>query len=144
MFLDDGRSIGQDAEQLMKNGPKLLMKIGSLDNLGAGVIGLCQTGPGYRILTLDPDFFGVHGAVEDHVLVNHELGHCILYRPHTSVVSTIPDGTGHTHEVSIMNPIIMGAAQYSFHEPYYVRELFQQLDLDGTPKDYICGEKPKK
>jgi hypothetical protein len=141
-FLADADANGTDAVKLMKQSPKLLIKIASLDSYGSGVIGLCSTGNTYRILTLDPDYFKPsQDPVQNQLLVSHELGHCVLYRDHRSGVDLIPDGSGHTHEVSIMNPIIIGSAQYNFHKPYYNGELFEQFDQAGGPHVYVCPGK---
>ena len=71
--------------------PKLQIQIAKLDNLGSTVIGLCETG-GIRRVTLDPDFWDNVSETQRKLLVHHELGHCVLLRPHTSATGVIPDG----------------------------------------------------
>jgi hypothetical protein len=139
MFIDIGRENKSDIVKMMKSGAKLKIQIAKLDNLGSTVIGLCETGSGSRTLTLDPDFFRPsQDPMQNYLLVAHELGHCILFRPHRSDTGIIPDGTGHNHELSIMYPIIMGTPQYTTHKPYYDDELYNELDVSGEPKVYIC------
>lgn len=137
-FITDAETVGLDVVSLLESSPKLEIRIASLDGWGSGVIGLCQTGAGYRIVTLDPDYFGAHNAVADRVLSHHELGHCVLYRGHRTVKGYLPDGSGHFHELSVMYPTIMGRARYEAHEPYYVDELFTELANDGSPRVHIC------
>lgn len=140
-FIAEGKALGLDIAKMFKSGPKLKMQIGSLDQYGAGVIGLCSTGSGSRVLTLDPDFFNrSQGKQQNQLLVSHELGHCILYRPHRADVGIIPDQLAHRHEFSIMYPLIMGSLQYTTHKPYYDEELYTELSLDGEPQTYVCGE----
>lgn len=136
-FYAEGVMQGLNMKSLF-GAPKLKINIGSLDNLGAGVIGLCESGGGSRTVTFDPDFFGQVDDLQNQELVWHELGHCILDRPHRGDIGVIPDGLGHTHEMSIMYPVIFGALQYQTHMPYYNNELYTELATDNTPKVYIC------
>ncbi len=136
-FVADANAVGLNGMALL-DGPKLLVKVAKLDAYGSGVIGLCQTGRNSRTVTLDPDFFGQYGEVQDRILAHHEFGHCLLYRPHRSSAGVIPDGSGHSHELSIMYPTIMSTMQYEYHEGYYLEELFEQLSTDRQPKTYIC------
>jgi hypothetical protein len=138
-FIDTGAVVGKDIVKMLKTGAKLKIQIGSLDQYGAGVIGLCETAGGSRTVTLDPDFFNQsQDPVQNQLLVSHELGHCVLFRPHTSSVGVLPDGSGHSHELSIMYPIIIGSQQYDFHKPYYDDELYNDLDVSMEPHVYIC------
>jgi hypothetical protein len=138
-FIDDGAKVGVDAVQMMKQSPKLEMRIASLSAWGANVIGLCETGSGYRRVTFDPGYFNASQTdLNKRILSHHELGHCILFRPHRTDVGLIPDNSGHTHEMSVMYPVMIGSAQYVFHEPYYLEELFQQLDVSSEPRVWVC------
>ena len=138
-FIAKGIVQGLDVVSMFKTGPKLTIRVASLDAYGASVIGLCSTGS-KRTLTLDPDFFRSVSDTSKQLVASHELGHCILYRPHRTDTGVIPDGTGHSHQLSIMYPIIFGASQYKMHEGYYDRELFLEVAVDGEPKKYICGQ----
>lgn len=138
-FVEDGEKLGIGIVEMMSESPKLEIRIASLDSWGAGVIGLCSTGSGYRILTLDPDYFNnsmTDGAKR--VLVHHEMGHCVLYRDHRTAIGEIPDGTGHTHELSVMYPVMIGFSQYELHEKYYLDELFERLSMGEMPSVFIC------
>lgn len=138
-FIVDGESVGVDVVAMLQDSPKLEIRIASLDRWGAGVIGLCQTGNGYRILTLDPDYYNADKPeAQKRILFHHEMGHCVLYRGHRTSVGQVPDGSLHSHELSVMYPTIIGRAQYVFHEPYYLNELFEQLSSDATPKVHVC------
>ena len=137
-FISDGELVGIDVVELLSTGPTLEIRIASLDGWGAGVIGLCESGSASRRLTLDPDYFEVQGEVASRILFHHEMGHCVLFRGHRTEIGLIPDSSGHSHAMSVMYPIIMGAEQYNFHEPYYVGELFEQLSLTDEPSVYVC------
>lgn len=129
-----------DAAALMAEPPKLLIQIASLDAYGAGVIGLCETyGTSYRVLTLDPDYFNIwQDPISNQILVSHELGHCVLYRGHTSAFDYLPPDSTY-HEASIMYPIIMPASQYAAHEEYYLAELYALLAYDGRQSHvWVC------
>lgn len=135
-FVKDAMAQGVDVSGEMVN-PKLQIQIAKLDNLGATVIGLCETG-GIRRVTLDPDFWDAVSENQKMLLMHHELGHCVLLRPHNSATGAIPDGSGHTHELSIMYPIIFGDLQYSTHAEYYQKELFQVLASEPASSIQIC------
>lgn len=135
-FVADAIIQGMDVSSELVN-PKLQIQIAKLDNLGATVIGLCETG-GIRRVTLDPDFWDNVSETQRKLLVHHELGHCVLLRPHTSATGVIPDGSGHTHELSIMYPIIFGDLQYTTHEAHYQKELFLSPASSGMNKVQIC------
>jgi hypothetical protein len=138
-FIDDGARENTDVVAMMKHSPKLELRIASLDSWGVNVIGLCETGNGYRRVTFDPDYFNASRSdIEKRILSHHELGHCVLFRDHRTDIGMIPDGSGHSHELSVMYPVMIGSAQYLFHEPYYLEELFQQLDVSSEPHVWAC------
>ncbi len=133
-FVQDAKSQGLDLLDEMKSN-RVRIQIGSLDSLGSGVIGLCETGYGSRTVTLDPDFWNVVSDTQKRLLMHHELGHCILYRPHRSTFLT----TG--REASIMYPIILSSATYAANEEYYLNELFTweaAQAASDTPTNHIC------
>jgi hypothetical protein len=116
-FVDDASNQGISLTQEMKSDPVEIVRA-SLDYLGSGVIGLCETGYGGRKVTLDPDFWDVVSETQKELLMHHELGHCILYRPHRSTF--LSSGK----EASIMYPIIMSSSTYLNNSSYYLSELF--------------------
>jgi len=116
-FVDDASNQGISLTQEMKSDPVEIVRA-SLDYLGSGVIGLCETGYGGRKVTLDPDFWDVVSETQKELLMHHELGHCILYRPHRSTF--LSSGK----EASIMYPIIMSSSTYLNNASYYLNELF--------------------
>jgi hypothetical protein len=140
-FVADAALQGVDLVAEMKADP-VVIQLGSLDYLGSGVIGLCETGYGSRTVTLEPDFWGQISDTQDELLMHHELGHCILYRPHRSALLS----TG--REASIMNPIIMSSSTYLGNYDYYQNELYTysaaQSDArvaapeEGGPTQHIC------
>jgi hypothetical protein len=103
---------------------------------------LCSSGGGRRIVTFDTTFWNSVDDVRRETLVNHELGHCILNRGHTSAKLS----TG--EYASIMTPYILSRATYLAHYTYYINELFSNapkfasdLNENGAddPVDYICN-----
>jgi hypothetical protein len=140
-FVADAALQGVDLVAEMRADP-VVIQMGSLDYLGSGVIGLCETGYGGRTVTLDPDFWGRISDTQDELLMHHELGHCILYRPHRSTLLS----TG--REASIMNPIIMSSSTYQGNYAYYQNELFTYWTAqtsartaspeEGGPAQHIC------
>lgn len=115
-FIDDAKAQGLDVMPELSN-PKLQIQIAKLDQYGASVIGLCETG-GIRRVTFDPDFWNSVSETQRELLAHHELGHCILYRPH--LTSTLSTGA----YASIMYPIIMSSSTYNNNYAYYQQELF--------------------
>ena len=116
-FVDDAAKQGVALTAGMKANP-VKIKIGSLDYLGAWVIGLCETGYGSRTVTFDPDFWNSVSETQRELLAHHELGHCILYRPHLTTL--LSNGA----EKSIMYPYIMSSSTYLNNYDYYQQELF--------------------
>lgn len=116
-FIEDGRIQGVDVLPDME-GPKLSIRIASLDAYGSSTIGLCETGGGLRRVTFDPDFWNSVNETQRELLAHHELGHCVLYRAHRS--NTLSSGA----YGSIMYPIIMSSSTYTGNYDYYQEELF--------------------
>ena len=137
-FVADAAALGINVVPDMDN-PKLVIRIASLNNWGASVIGLCESSRTLRRVTLDPDFWNAaQNDKQKELLMHHELGHCVLYRPHRSDRVLIPDGIEHTHEASIMYPSIIGSAQYNLHYAWYQDELFNQVAIDDETRVHIC------
>lgn len=140
-FVADAALQGVDLVAEMRAEP-VVIQLGSLDYLGSGVIGLCETGYNGRTVTLDPDFWGRISDTQDELLMHHELGHCILYRPHRSTL--LSSG----RDASIMNPIIMSSSTYLGNYSYYQNELFTYSAAqsgarvaspeEGGPLSHIC------
>lgn len=135
-FIDDAKIQGVDVVPEFSN-PKLEIRIASLDSYGSSVIGLCETGSGRRRVTFDPDFWDSVSETSRELLAHHELGHCILYRPHRS--GTLSSGA----YSSIMNPIIMSSSTYLNNYDYYQEELFtysaaQAVENPDLAVTHIC------
>ena len=138
-FVDDAKIQGLDVTPDMKN-PKLQIQISSLDGYGASVIGLCETSGSLRRVTFDPDFWDDVSETQRELLAHHELGHCVLYRPHRTAV--LSSGA----YASIMYPVIMSSSEYLNDYDYYQEELFtwgaSQLgtaDANGVTT-HICDQ----
>ena len=116
-FVDDARIQGVDVLPEMDN-PKLEIRLASLDAYGSTTIGLCETSGSRRRVTFDPDFWNSVNDTQRELLAHHELGHCVLYRPHLN--DLLPSGK----YASIMYPIIMSNSTYTSNYAYYQEELF--------------------
>lgn len=138
-FVDDARIQGRDVTPDMKN-PKLEIQLASLTSYGSSVIGLCETGGGRRRVTFSPTFWSSVNDTQRELLAHHELGHCVLYRPHRNDV--LASGA----YASIMYPIIMANSTYKNAYDYYQEELFAQTVLASGAADaavsttYICNQ----
>jgi hypothetical protein len=135
-FIDDAKIQGVDVVPELTS-PQLEIQIAKLDAYGSSVIGLCETGPNLRRVTFDPDFWNGVSETQREILAHHELGHCMLYRPHrTDLLSAgVP--------ASIMYPSIFASTTYLNNLSYYQQELFSQSDLAETvdrftPTMHIC------
>lgn len=136
-FIDDGVLQGVDVTYDMVR-PKLEIRIGSLDDYGSSIVGLCRRGRDYRQVTLDPDFWDVVSETQRELLLHHELGHCVLYRGHRS--ARLDSGIF----ASIMNPIVIPSSSYLKNYDYYQEELFgwgALSDLEDPDQEvtHICG-----
>jgi hypothetical protein len=144
-FIDDGKAQGVDVLSGL-SAPKLQIQISSLDSWGSSVIGLCETGTGLRRVTFDPDFWNSVSETQRELLAHHELGHCVLYRPHRT--STLSSGA----YASVMYPIIMSSSTYTNNYNYYLNELFTFNAAQGpstpgepeTPTVHVCDENELK
>lgn len=116
-FVDDGKAQGVDVVPHMSN-PKLVVQIASLKTVGSSTIGLCESGGGLRRVTFDTTFWNSTSETQREILVHHELGHCVLGRPHTS--AKLSNG----YAASIMTPIILGSSPYLNNLAYYQQELY--------------------
>jgi hypothetical protein len=132
-FVSDAALQGVDLIPEMRADP-VVIELGSLDSLGSGVIGLCESGYNGRTVTLDPDFWGRISETQDELLMHHELGHCILYRPHRSAL--LSSG----REASIMNPIIMASSTYLGNYDYYQNELYTYSAAQSEARTAGSGE----
>ncbi len=135
-FISDGALQGVDVIPDM-SGPKLTIRIASLNSYGSSVIGLCETGGGLRRVTYDPDFWNSVSDTQRELLSHHELGHCVLYRGHDTTLRS-----GGSYD-SIMYPIIMGSSTYLNGYDHYQQELFSlsaQAPVSATAiKTHICN-----
>lgn len=76
--------------------------------------GLCTTNGSSRKITIDPDDWEGLCELQRKALVWHELGHCVLDRPHTN------DGD----PPSYMNPSLKTCQYYDLNELELDQELF--------------------
>lgn len=136
-FIADALIQGVNVLPDMTN-PKLQIRIASLDAYGSSVIGLCETGGGLRRVTFDPDFWNSVSDTQKELVAHHELGHCVLYRPHRSTL--LSSGA----YASIMYPIIMSSSSYQNNYAYYQEELFtygssslESFAQAGTDPDHV-------
>ncbi len=92
------------------------------EDLGSGKAGACAKGDDVTpTITLSSYYWPMFDEGMREELVYHELGHCILNRPHLTA-TTIDNG-----EViykSIMNNNLFAGITYEIHRSYYVHELF--------------------
>ena len=135
-FIDDAKIQGVDVVPELTS-PQLEIQIAKLDSYGSSVIGLCETGTNLRRVTFDPDFWNSVSETQRELLAHHELGHCMLYRPHRTTVLT--SGA----PASIMYPSIFASSTYLNNYDYYQQELFgQAASLESTDRDtptvHIC------
>jgi hypothetical protein len=111
-----------------------------LSRFGASVIGLCHrsynSSPEVYILR---SYFNDHEASLKEELVFHELGHCLLGRPHKNDVDS--DGI----PLSLMYPYILGEETYNTNSrEYYLSELFTEINLTSVVKCKIDIKKVNK
>lgn len=115
--------------------PRLRM---SFKEVTEGLQGLCSFEPNVKFdgllsfelvptVYIDPDAWNSSDDWDREALVMHELGHCLLGRPHDSRVkeSGIPR--------SLMYPTKMQTRVYETHRAYFLEELFNpppELELD--------------
>ena len=116
-FVADGTAQGVDVTPDMDN-PKLTIQVSDLSSYGSSVIGLCESGSNMRRVTFSPSFWNSASETQRLLLAHHELGHCVLYRPHDTAL--LSDG----NYASIMYPIIMASSVYLNNEAYYQQELY--------------------
>lgn len=135
-FVDDGKIQGVDVVPSM-DGPKLTIRISSLDSVGSSVIGLCETGNNLRRVTFDPDFWNSVDETQRELLTHHELGHCVLSRAHDN--SLLSSG----EYASIMYPILLANTPYLNNQSYYLGELFSQAALSPEASTLAANEATK-
>ena len=99
--------------------PFISINFGPTDRAKSSAIGLCLPIPFFPIVLIDRDFWSFASNPEREQLLFHELGHCLLWRGHTS--KTFRDG----RPISIMNPVlILSDYEYMSNREYYLNELF--------------------
>ncbi|MBU6375500.1 MAG: hypothetical protein KGQ59_05850 [Bdellovibrionales bacterium] len=128
-FVDDAKAQGVDVTPEMSN-PKLEIRIASLSSYGSSVIGLCETSGSLRRVTFSPTFWDSVDETQRELLAHHELGHCVLYRPHRTEI--LSDGS----YASLMYPFIMRSSTYTANYDYYQNELFHYSAAEVMPENY--------
>ena len=93
--------------------PKLVSPV------GVTWAGLCKSYGKYGEIEIDENYWNAYSYYGKEQLIFHELGHCVLHRPHSEeVAGTIP--------ASIMYPIAFGdRPEYKENLEYYYKELCQ-------------------
>lgn len=137
-FVADGMIQKLNVIPNMKN-PMLEIQLASLKQYGQYVIGLCESGGNQRRVTFDPSFWNSVDETQKELLAHHELGHCVLGRPHRT--DLLKDKT----YASIMYPVIMKNTTYMGNFDYYQNELYtwQGSEAPGSSQVYICNEPQK-
>lgn len=144
-FVDNAKAQGLDVLPHMK-GPKLSVRVASLSHIGPATIGLCELSATSRAVTFDTRFWNAASETTREILTHHELGHCVLRRPHTAAQR--PTGA----MASIMTPYILAAPVYAADPKYYLGELYKNslakstwddekgIAHDQPEETHICGE----
>lgn len=131
-FIADG--IIQGNKSMSTSNPDLEIKLGDLSQYGSGVIGLCETGTGLRRVTFSLNFWNNVSDSQKNLLAHHELGHCVLYRPHRT------ESFGDNTPRSIMYPVIMATSVYDNAFEYYQNELFTWTGVTENYQTFICNK----
>lgn len=101
-------------------------------NQEGGTNGVCRTKGGVAVsVSLDPVFWSVASDYEKEVLVFHELGHCILFRDHTTQLDADGD------PVSIMFPYTLDKLTFINKFGSYIDELFLQKSSSGNHDEIV-------
>lgn len=112
---------------------KLTIQFSELTDYPSTTIGLCTTGcKGCPIVSIKGSYWNTKGDVTRQMLINHELGHCLLLRGHNSVV----DGDG--NPVSLMYPRMFSSSLYTASREEYVEELFENAMDEDETLIYTC------
>lgn len=131
-FIADG--LIQGNKSMSTSNPDLEIKLGDLSQYGSGVIGLCETGVGLRRVTFSLNFWNNVSDSQKNLLAHHELGHCVLYRPHRT------ESFGDNTPRSIMYPVIMATSIYDNAFEYYQNELFTWTGVTENYQTFICNK----
>jgi hypothetical protein len=124
-FVDDAKAHGVNVLPNMSN-PTLTIQFASLSSYGSSVIGLCETTGSLRRVTFSPTFWNSASETQRELLAHHELGHCVLYRPHKT--SLLSSGA----YASIMYPIILASSTYLGNQEYYLNELYTSSVMESA------------
>lgn len=94
------------------------VNFGNTAGLGATTIGVCYSWPGgKREIIINQEWWNSASDCDRQVLINHELGHCALNRPHKNLQYN-------GYKMSLMNAIHLGGDNYCNNETAYDHELF--------------------
>ena len=101
----------------------------------SGAVGYCQVDGDEKTIGISKEYWSSKyiKLSDQEAVVFHELGHCVLGRPHTQDEVKVIDVTFIDYRLpsSVMYPDILGAYVYEINYPAYIRELFR-------------GQKPKE
>ena len=86
----------------------------------------CSVGGGYPpVIVVDPDIWAQKTYMDHVVVIFHEMGHCLLHRPHRD------DEATNDFELSLMHATQVPGERYQEYENYYNNELFAK-DFKGV------------
>jgi hypothetical protein len=81
-------------------------------------VAYCRIGTWPQV-RINRHYWGIYNETVRTIVMFHELGHCILERPHSD--ARLPDGC----PLSIMYPFVLGTRCWQAHAAHYTAELFQ-------------------
>lgn len=107
-------------QQVATSHKPLRFEVGSLPT---GKVGLCTSEFDSALITIDPTAWAKMSSARKEALVFHELGHCLLNRPHDD------KWVGDEHRPSsVMNTFLLSGIVYSEHRQTFLNELFGNSD----------------
>lgn len=103
------------------------------DRVSGSTLAKCVVDRGVLNIYVGPIAWGQASKAARELLINHELGHCILGRiAHTDTMITFQDYYGSLNTwqgpASLMNTYAIPASQYAINRTYYLNELFGSYD----------------
>ncbi len=116
------------------------MILADLGSEATGIVGECDTET--KRMRFDRVYWNEANDQQREVVVFHELGHCVLNRPHTKASIAGPNNTA--VPASIMYPQVLDTDLYKKNRDYYCQELIankQSFNLtaeEETQEEEIC------
>lgn len=102
----------------------------------AYVIGLCESGCAEcPRVSLRKSWWNRQSDAQKKLLMHHELGHCLLQRPHRT------DFLGNGNPASVMYPSILPDSIFNPSKSYYLSELYTHATTtEDRPQTFVCEE----